>query len=462
MAEPIRSPALAPRTRFLLWSLLYAAAMLYVSTAVNLGGLAYRKLTFNEAVARFLETHYWNNGSDQRADWTANLLLALPLGFLIAGTLWPRKSRVLRLPAAVAALLISLAYVLAVKFVQVFFPRTVSINYIIAQSIGALIGVLLFGCLHAQLARAYASLRQGGRQGLIVLLAAASVAMFAYTLVPFDFVISAQDVQDRLTALPTMLFAVPGVGRAPIVRLALLVGAMLPAAPMGTLLEICLPRRPLGLIATAGLLLAVAWTVPVLFIMGAAPSLITIPARTAGFVAGAWFVRWIMVQDLARLRPLLRRGAVWAWPPYLLALLAVNGLLKRHWRNLDQAMAALVDPRHFIPLWTYYNISKAQAVASLVVHVAMYLPIGVLIWATGDDRTRHPLLAALAGLLLSAVVEAGRWFQPTLVPDINNLAVGALAAAFGTVLAPFLWRLLLEMTRERAAVPRRASLARYL
>ena len=114
-----------------------------------------------------------------------------------------------------------------------------------------------------------------------------------------------------------------------------------------------------------------------------------------------------------------------------------------------------------MPLWTYYNISKAQAIASLATHVAMYLPIGVLVWAIAGAGSGRAWLAAILGLLLATAVEFGRWLRPGLIPDINNLVVGALAAYGGVRSAAFVWSLLIELARERKPLTRR-GLGRYL
>jgi len=456
------SPVLASRWRFAAWAALYAVVMVYASIAVSPLGFHPADLSLADAMQKFLGTHYWENGSDQRADWTANLLLMVPLAFLLTGAVWPRRGWVWQGLAAIAALALSLAYVLGVKFVQVYFPRTVSLNYIIAQSCGAVIGVLGFVGLHGRLAQAVAVLRQGGRPGLLVALAAASLAAFAYTLVPFDLVLSRQDVAERLAALPEILLGLPGSGRSVPVRTAVLVAAALPGLPLGMLLEVWLPRRPLGLLAVSGVVAMAVLLVPALLVMGANPSLLAIPLRAAGFVAGAWGMRWIGQQDVAGARPYVRRIAPWLVLPYVLVVLALNGVLTTHWRTVADAMAVAPDPRRFIPLFTYYNIAKAQAAASLAVHVGLFAPIGVLFWAAGLEGRGYRWLTAGLGIVLAGLVEVGRWFGPGLPPEINNLWIAGLAAPLGGALAGIVWRLLVGMAREQQMPPRRASLARYL
>jgi VanZ family protein len=441
---------------------LYALGVLYVSTVVSIVGFRPASFDLAEGWRRFETVRYINHGSDQRADWTANLLMIVPLSFMVTAALWPRQSRAWRLPAALAALLLVVSYVLAVKFIQLWFPRTVTINYIAAQSIGAAIGVLVYGFGHERLRRAVGHLHLGGRSGLVVTLVLATIAAVAFTLVPFDIVISPEDVASRMARLPQVLVGVPGSGRSAGVRAVLLLGAIGLTVPMGMLLEILRPDRPMVLIVPTALLAMTALLVPSLFIISTNPALVTIPMHAIGFVVGVFAMRWLGRQDIAGLRPWLPRAGWIAIPPYVLVVAITSGLASGGWRTLSAALAERMDPNRLLPLWTYYNISKAQAVLSLATHVAMYAPVGMLLWAiAGSERWRGGQ-AFIIGLLLAGTIEMARWLHPGLVPDVNNLVVGALSAAFGVKLAPFLWKLLEDIAAERAAPAPRRGLGRYL
>ena len=85
----------------------------------------------------------------------------------------------------------------------------------------------------------------------------------------------------------------------------------------------------------------------------------------------------------------------------------------------------------------------------------------MLVWAIAGAGRGRAWLAASLGLLLATAMECGRWLRPGLIPDINNLAVGALAAYCGVRFAAFAWALLINLARERKSQPRR-GLGRYL
>jgi hypothetical protein len=113
------------RGSFAGWAIVYALAVAYSSLVVGPTGFHFVPLAPETAWRIFKATPYVVNGSDQRPDWMANLLMLVPLGWLATGAFWPRRDGLLWL-AAGAALSCWLIFVLAIKYLQVFFPpRTV-------------------------------------------------------------------------------------------------------------------------------------------------------------------------------------------------------------------------------------------------------------------------------------------------------------------------------------------------
>ena len=201
------------RWMFVKISFTYCLFIIYGSTIVSLGGFRFVPIDLGTAWQRFIETPYIN-GSDLRSDWNSNLLMFVPLGIMATGALWPRQPGLRRGFAALEAFTFCLVFVLAVKFVQLFFPgRTVSISYIIAQSSGALIGVTLFIGFHHPLMSARARLLSNGRTALSAALGAYALALLAFMLFPFDFVLSQSDLHERLAQMPHLLLTWPGERR---------------------------------------------------------------------------------------------------------------------------------------------------------------------------------------------------------------------------------------------------------
>ncbi len=436
------------RSQFAVLTLLYALLVLYASTIVGPIGPNYVPLELGDAVQRFLATPYVNNGSDQRADWMGNLTMLVPFGFLVTGWLWPNR-RGLRPLAALAAMVLCLALVLAVKFAQLYFPpRTVSLNYILAQSLGSAIGVTLFAMTHGRLMAALRGRAGGGLDHLTILLQVYTAALLVFLLMPLDFALNAADLQAQFDRLPGVLTAVTGAGRPLVTRLVLVAASTLALVPVGMLLTVTRDRRAIvgrSALAATGIgfvLMAVLFALSTLLISGS-PSLLSLGYRTLGIALGAFFMRWLGRSDLAAMRHGLATAALWLAVPYLVLLLAVNGLLSTHWLSASQAMS-MGYPLGLLPLFDYYIVTKGEAAKNIVGHAVMYAPVGVLLWLRGRGAA-----AGWVAALLSLGVETGRYFRPGLEGDVNAVAVAALSAWLVARMMPAVWWML-----EGVAPPR--------
>jgi hypothetical protein len=168
----------------------------------------------------------------------ANLLMLVPLGWLTTGAFWPRRNG-LRWLAAGATLSCCLIFVLVIKYLQLFFPpRTVTLNYIEAQSLGSLFGVGLFWLTYNRRLAWQRGLRGGGRRPLMIACGIYAAALLFFFLFPFDFALSAEDFRERAAVLPHMVLSWPGEGL-PITRRVLVVMADAAATiPLGVLLAL--------------------------------------------------------------------------------------------------------------------------------------------------------------------------------------------------------------------------------
>lgn len=432
-------------------SLIYAGVMLYSSTLVGPTGVNFVYRDPADALRIFLATPYVAHGSDQRADWIGNLLMLVPYGFLVVGAMWPRRS-FLRPPAALGAMLVCVATILAIKYLQLFFPpRTVTLNYILAQTLGAVIGCVGYAVWHGRVGPVAG--RRDHIGGFVLLLRLYTGALCLFTLMPLDFALNASDLGTLLDRLPKTVVTLPGNGRPLAVRVMLIVMASLAFIPVGMLLTFVgrgvhrvgrglLSVTGLGLLLTAGLYgLSV-------FVISAYPAAPSILYRTAGIVVGAAALSWLVRQDTDALRQRLVRLAPWAIAPYLLAVLLVNRLLSTHWLSASEAIAQFYPPS-FLPLFDYYIVTKAEAAKNIVGHAALYLPVGVLLWLRYGDRS--PMRAFILAAALSFVVELARSFRPGLEGDMNAIVVGGVASACAAALMPTLWSMVQTLGRQSAA-----------
>jgi len=159
------------RNHFLALAALYASAMVYMSLVLGPTGFHYVSMGFGEAWDKFLSVRFVPHGSNERPDWIANMLMPVPLTFLINSTFGMGVVTGRRTTGIVVTLAAGVLFVLTIKYAQLFFPpRTVTLNYITAQLIGVVLGVVAFQFSHTRLYPRLLSLFEDG-EGLTLVLA---------------------------------------------------------------------------------------------------------------------------------------------------------------------------------------------------------------------------------------------------------------------------------------------------
>lgn len=416
----------------------YALLILYVSTVLSPLGFNYTPMPFDQSLTAFVaRAGTWlDTGSDQRADWLGNLMMLVPLGFLLRGAFGSRSTGWGTRARTAASLILGILIVLAVKWSQLFFPpRTVSLNYVTAQTIGLMIGIALvrpWASIQARIARQDLD----RNAALRLLLRVYAAALVVFLLMPLDVALGIDDIASQIARFPEALTRIPGSDRSRLVQVMVLGSGSLALVPVGMLLVLPTRGRNPSVAGAVlrGFLLMVAVFIASAMVMGAHPSALTVGLRTVGIAVGAWGLVWIRNQDQMRLRRLLHGLAPWSVLPYLLLLLAVNGLLSRQWLIPEEAWQ-LVAPRSLLPFYNYYIVSKAAAARNVLAHMVMYAPIGLIIWA----RYGRPGAAGLLAAMVAAMVEFGRFLRPELQGEYNTILVAGFAAWLTTHAASLAW-----------------------
>jgi VanZ family protein len=429
------------RSHFGLAALLYALLIAYASTVIGPLGFNYVPIDPHEALSRLIHIPYVENGSDQRSDWMGNLAMLVPMGFLLTGFLSPRHR--LSVTGAIAALILCAAFILAVKYAQLFFPpRTVSLNYVIAQSVGALCGVILFGGLRDHLAAL--SRESHPLETLRLILAIYTALVLLFFLTPLDFALNARDLAVQLDRLPDSFTAITGDGRPTVVRAVLIVADIVAMMPAGALLTFMgRPRLFIGRSTAAatglGFLAMFAVYALTILVISGAPSLPAVAFRTLGVALGASTMRALTRQSAESVRHGVAMWVPWIVPIYLLGLAAVNGLLSSDWTTPEAGYAAM-GQRSLFPLYNYYIVSKSSAAKNIAAHVVMYAPIGVMVWLRAKHDGGRGVAFVLASLL-SLAVEFGRLLRPGLEGDINAVPLAGISAWAAAAAMPAVWRI---------------------
>jgi len=182
-------------------SVLLITCLVYTSFVIygSLVPLDFVYMPWNEALAKFQDIRFLNLGIGSRADWVANILLFIPLSFLWAA-FFHQTANSFRYFTALIILIIAATLSLSIEFTQLFFPqRTVSINDIIAETIGAIAGIVIWRCygqhFNTWLKRWTTNRESAGRYEQLLYIYIAII--FGYNLLPLDLTNSPVEIYHK-------------------------------------------------------------------------------------------------------------------------------------------------------------------------------------------------------------------------------------------------------------------------
>ena len=393
-------------------------------------------LSFEQALEAFGSIRFLDLGPQQREDLVANLVLYLPVGFLLTLAFWPRyRNAGARLGAALAALLTGVLIAVSVEFVQVFFHRTVSLNDLIVEAVGTALGVAIWMRWHDSLASRFLHISASSSEAIRSALLLYLIGYLLVSLFPFDFLLSFQELAWKWESRgPSLLYAVCQSTMHCTIRLFI---EVLMAIPVGLLLlDIFRPKDgttiEIARILSAALAMALLIEVLQFFTVSGRFTLLSILLRVAGVVLAVVLYRkrriiWLAVGT--RLRP-LALGLVF---PYLVALMWVNGWFDWNFPSVSE-IEAKVEFTRFIPFYYHYFTSETAALKSLLAQLLMYAPVGLIIWmldyanVPGSKRRAGSIKAAIFSIFLAALMWTGRMlFATAAFADPTNIWIAGFA-----------------------------------
>lgn len=428
--------------------LLAGSAVVYLLFVIygSLVPLAYRPVPWAEALARFRDIPYLALGIASRADWVANILLFIPLAFLWRGVLDTRRGILVHLLADGAVLAGCVALSVGIEFTQIFFPpRTVSLNDIIAEGIGAAVGVVVWRAAGRRLVAWLEEWR--GHHGSVGLAERFCilyfVCLFGYNLLPLDLTISPVEVFHKWRQ-GRVLF-IPGIrgGEGPL-------GALY---EMATDAAVWVPAAWLLVRAGKG---GRAWWI------------------TVGAAAGLEFLQLFVFSRVTDVNDVIM-AALGGWVGMLLAgrqsleapAATRKGRAMVYWGGAAIFWCAVIaavfwypfdfrPERGFVleriamfrkvPFHALYYGSEFHAVTEVLRKTLFFAPLGACVAGVA-----HAFQSGLAGrigwvaaLLLAgsvaAGVEVGQLALPGHYPDSTDILIGTVAGLFGYGLSRFVRR----------------------
>ncbi|MBK1674849.1 hypothetical protein CKO35_16455 [Ectothiorhodospira shaposhnikovii] len=441
LAYPSRKMALGAWVSFV--AVLYATLMPF----------EFRDLSFADALEHFTQLSWYGLSLDGRQQWVANILMFVPLGLF--WTAW--LSGYVRgfwghcLVGLFVALL-ALMTTVSVEFLQFWLPRREpSLLDMSGNFIGGVVGMLVWYGLSGPGRRWLAMLRQGGLAALWWVLVIYAVAYVLAAWLPWDFMVSWQEVSAKLASDHWGLWRAPVsdavAGEWWVLRSMIVVVT----APVGMLLVWWLVKA-LSVLSGAGIFVAVLVLASVFGFWVELGQFLTVSGVAEG---GSWLSRTLGVivgamLFLARDHFNPDRLRHWARPVVLVLLIpflvfvAVLNLGGEGFRLETGSVPDKLDSVRFMPFWYHYNVSEAVAIGSVIFHVLMYFPmgIGVWLWCWGPRGiTPHEgvLVAVILALILAVVMESGKLFMAGLRPDPTSLWIAAAAAWAGWQVCGAVW-----------------------
>ena len=430
-----RAPDDAPLQagRLAIACLIYALFIVYGS----LVPLDYQPRAWAEAWAAFQQIPYLRLGVASRADWVANILLYIPIAFLGAGAVTSAtRSRTLRVAGVIVVAVACIALAVVVEFAQLFFPpRTVSQNDLIAETIGTVIGITLWLVAGDRLSHLWRALAAGGVHSWQAFAALYAIAYLAYSLFPYDFVISAAELRQKLTGSGQAAFVMAQSCGSMLGCSTKLAVEMVIAAPLGALLGRAFPALGIRAAFLIGLALGLAIeTLQVVLASGISQG-VSVVTRAVGMAWGLALQRRFRLSWLTTYHRQIRIGLAIAAPIYLVLLAYLNGFtgsFEPAWSAADKLAAT-----NWLPFYYHYYTSETVALASLLGNAGAYALVGIAAWLLWPERKSSWLTGSLAAVLAFGI-EALKLFSPGKKPDPTNLLIAFVAAwAVNAVLARF-------------------------
>ncbi|HEY7424165.1 MAG TPA: VanZ family protein, partial [Gemmataceae bacterium] len=352
-----------------------------------------------------------------RSDWIANILLFLPLGFLLMGAGCcdrPQLGVVFILPVTLLCVVLSGI----IEFTQLYFPpRVSSINDIAAESLGGTLGVL-FWLLRGQrltgaARRMWTAFGSRGTDGLLLLGYFALVV--AISALPFDFTVSPAEVwhkyrDGRVHLTP---FASGGVGAFELANKYFWNAAFF--APIGMLLShlagpVWRSGRSWPLILGLGLLVSGAIEFMQLFVVSRFCDITDVLTGGSGVLMG-----WAIVLVYRGVCPsqftstILRWGMLAAW---------LGVLIFMEWQPFNFALdlSRARDRLHHVsllPFLDYYQGNYIHGLDEFVHKILLFVPLGVLLAPPVPVSRGAMLFCWSLAVAVAVVLEAGQLFLPT-------------------------------------------------
>ena len=440
--------------------------------------LQYSEQAFTTGWQQFLNTPWLDLGIYKRADWVANAIVVLPIGFAGTGAICFGKRATLNQVFGVSCLIMGTALLVAIiEFVQLWFPpRTVSLNDIAAGWVGALIGPMLWLVLGTPIFDRLLAVRVeddfAAKKAAFCtwLLAVYLIGLCLWSLLPGDLMLSHHELivkfeAGRIALLPGSEIVLATSGRDLIGQLLSMLATMVKLIPLGLLTYLSQSRNrqkqsseAQGSEAQGKRNLWLILCIPPLVELLQLPIFsrhFTITDVIMGWL-GAW-LGWYLAKHANRLLAFNRFSRVrFALLLLNLALIVASFL----WGAQRFATGAEIEARYndffSMPFVRYYYGTEFSAGFNLLMKILLFMALGLTSanvlarysGSSGNDRILR-FVSLLAIAAFGFMLEALQISLVPCVPDASDTFVYLFSAALGFLV----WKRGDEFLESKACPP---------
>jgi glycopeptide antibiotics resistance protein len=419
-------------------AVLWALLVLYGSVVP----LDYQPLNFGEAIERFPRVMKFGRARHGLADFGVNLMLFLPLGFLVLGAIdLDRKSRKAGLVATPIIILLLIAWSVGIEFSQLWFPkRTTSPFDVTAQGVGAVAGIIVWWIVGTKLIGLIRMVNapRADTNPIRPLLVLYVIGLVFYSVQPFDIVLDLEAIRykyysGRIAPIPFS----HGYGSFGNTLWQIGVDVLL-FIPVGMLFR--LGKKELRSFSHAAILVVLCVSTiefVQIFVYSRFADATDVVVQSVGGLLGAALVG---VFHLDRIRPrivgevttrsnlkfavvlaqfyVIPLGFIYFWPfePVL---------------SFDHFLYRLVQLIR-VPFQAYYQSTGLNAFSHMMQAVVVFVPLGSLLrWGAGAKSGMKVMLLVVPGVaigigLVVEVVQAASVNLHVDITDVMMYTVGAL------------------------------------
>jgi VanZ family protein len=438
-------PALFTARHYLGLALTYAGVTFFAS----LIPLHYQHVTLEEALLRFEAVCAEPISVVSLSDWASNIVLFIPLGYLLTAAFAVDRPRV-RLLVGGAVVAGCAMFSASIEFTQLYFPpRVCSLNDMVAETAGGTLGALVWLSVGQPLTAWARRDPFGLVTGVfpVELLPCCVLVLTLVQLLPLDLSLQPGELYHKYKEGRVRLASfVPWPGAAdlalrelPNIFLFLPIGVLLSGQGAPRWREWAGWRWVLGL----GLFLVGLIKLLQLFVLSR--NSFVLDVLTYGLAILLGWALGVAVRKFSAARRIASYRVGWeprrmhfgaALVVWAIAVAFLNWHPFDFSRDLDWATRRLADVS-FIPFADYWSANYLQALDQIVSRLALYVPVGLTLplafgWGTkGHTGIRVVVVVAVWAVL----IEIGQAFLPTRYPSLTDVLVESLGAWFGCLCA---------------------------